>query len=593
MLSKKNKIIFGSIIALIYMLFSIYFLTPIVMAMNSFSGYKGIGTLPNGTLINTLLSNPVKSYQYFFTHHNLLGGVIKSFFVISALLALVIVTVKRNFKVNGNITYLEDNGVHGTANWMHEDEAKTILNVGSNVKGLLYGTLANKNVALQFDTYKYNKNAAIFGAPGTGKSRSYSRPNICQLAFLKQSMIITDPKGELFRDCYLFLKNRNYNVKVFNLVNMINSDRWNPLTEVTDDLSAQLFTEVVISNTKAPGTKANQFWENCEKNLLKSLVLYVAYELPKLERNMKNLYNILAGKDTKTIDEMFECLPNGHPAKNPYNLYSQSGDDIRSGIVIGLGTRLQVFQNKIVQSLTEKSDIDLTEPGKSPCAYFIITSDMNSTFDFLSGLFFSFLFNNLVTYADLHDGKCSPEVFCILDEFPNIASIPDFQKKLSTMRSRGIHCNIIFQNLAQLQNRYPDNGWSEILGNCDSKLFLGCTDLLTAQYVSELLGVTTVEDTATSKSAGIERLLDFGKVTKFPSERNLMNPDEILKFPNDKAMLFVKGQKPLILDKQSFEKHPLAKEFKPIQISYYKPEWAKNIEFNYKPQKTNSKQKNE
>ncbi|URZ15466.1 type IV secretory system conjugative DNA transfer family protein [Clostridium felsineum] len=153
-------------------------------------------------------------------------------------------------------------------------------------------------------------------------------------------------------------------------------------------------------------------------------------------------------------------------------------------------------------------------------------------------------------------------------------AIPDFTKKISTMRSRGISSCVIFQNIAQLQNRYPNNGWSEIIGNCDSRLFLGATDIITAEFVSKLLGTTTVKDTSLSKSAGFEGMMDFGKITSRAVKRNLMNPDEILRLPNKNEILILRGQKPLILDKMDYTKHRLSKEMKPIKVSDYKPEWT-------------------
>ena len=213
-------------------------------------------------------------------------------------------------------------------------------------------------------------------------------------------------------------------------------------------------------------------------------------------------------------------------------------------------------------------------PKKEKCAYFCITSDMESTFDFIAGLFFSFLFIKLVKYADYAVKEGQKDVYFILDEFPNIGAIPDFTKKISTMRSRGISSCVIFQNIAQLQNRYPNNGWSEIIGNCDSRLFLGATDIITAEFVSKLLGTATVNDVSLSKSAGFEGMIDFGKITNRAVKRNLMNPDEILRLPNEKEILILRGQKPLMLDKMDYTKHRLSRFMRPIKVSDYKPDWT-------------------
>lgn len=434
-------------------------------------------------------------------------------------------------------------------------------------------------VILPKDTF-FNKNIAVFGASGSMKSRSFVRPNIMQISELNQSMVITDPKGEIFESMSEFLRDMGYTVKVFNLVNMRNSDRWNPLGEITDEISAQSFAETVIANTRTLGSRQDDFWEKTEMNLLKALVLYVVKENPKEERNLSAVYSMLSLRDTASIDNLFRTLSSSHEAKMPYNIYSQASENVKSGVIIGLGSKLQVFQNKLVCELSAESDIDLTLPKKEKCAYFCITSDMESTFDFIAGLFFSFLFIKLVKYADYTPKEAQKEVYFILDEFPNIGAIPDFTKKISTMRSRGISSLIIFQNIAQLQNRYPNNGWSEIIGNCDSRLFLGATDMITSEFVSKLLGTATVNDRSFSKSAGFKGIMDFGKITDKSIKRNLMNPDELLRLPNENEILILRGQKPIMLQKMDYTKHRLSKFLRSIKVSDHIPEWPHKLKDN-------------
>ena len=366
-----------------------------------------------------------------------------------------------------------------------------------------------------------------------------------------------------------------YTVKIFNLVNMTRSDRWNPISEITSDVEAQTFAEVVIANTQIPGTKSGDpFWDRAEQNLLKALVLYVVTEYPKEERNLASVYILLARNSREEIDKLFYRLPFDHPAKMPYNIYAQASDTVRTGVVIGLGTRLQVFQNQLVGELTSTSDIDLTLPAKEKCAYFAVFPDTDSTFDFLAGLFFSFLFIKLMRYADLNGGTGEKQVYFLLDEFPNIGTISDFTKKISTMRSRNLHCSIIFQNIAQLKNRYPNDAWQEIIGNCDSRLFLGATDVMTAEFVSRLLGKSTVQTINTRKKAGMAGAFDFGHISLGTSSRNLLNTDEILRLPHENAILILRGQKPLMLNKLDYTKHPLSKHLKPAPIE--EREWSKS-----------------
>lgn len=556
---------------LIYALTSIWVFVPLIKAFYILKNYDGKTPL-NLAIIVQMYKNPLLAVKAVAEKQVFVAWF--ALFLLSVAVVWILAVLTRDQQ--SGITYLKDDGTHGTSNWMTLAEAKKVLGVGTN-KGLIFGKKDGKIITLQDKSY-FNKNVAIFGAPGSMKSRSYVRTNILQLASEEKSMVMTDPKGELFRDMYLFLKKMGYNVKVFNLTNMQHSDRWNPISEIKDDIDAQLFAEVVIANTKIPGSKGSDpFWDRAEQNLLKALVLYVVNELPEKDRNLASVYSLLASAEPKQIDTLFKKLDYDHPAKMPYNIYMQANETVRTGVVIGLGTRLQVFQNKLVQKVTETSDIDLTLPGKEKCAYFCIFSDTDSTFDFLAGLFFSFLFIKLTRYADYRGGTGEKQVFFLLDEFPNIGAIPDFTKKISTMRSRGLHCSIIFQNIAQLKNRYPNDAWQEIIGNCDSRLFLGGTDIMTAQFVSDLLGEATVRDVSHRKKAGLDGIFDFGDMSVSGKPRKLLKPDEILRLEHKKAILLLRGQKPLLIEKMDYTEHPLSKRIIPMPVSQYIPEWAKEF----------------
>lgn len=576
--------------ALVHVLFSIYILTPLIYLRRKMNGNY---TNFNVDKIEKMYSHPAQSFSLIMNNLSVLRDFIAAFFILTISLILVIFIIKNMEVLHGQtgVNYLKEDGTQGTANWMDIKEAKKVIGIGTE-KGLVFGRIKGKMVTLPPAAF-FNKNIAVFGASGSMKSRSFVRPNIMQISEMGQSMIITDPKAEIFESMSEFLRAKGYTVKILNLVNMINSDRWNPLDEIIDDISAQSFAETVMANTRTPGARADEFWDKTEMNLLKALVLYVVKENPKGERNLAAVYSMLALNDASAIDDVFRILPMTHSAKMPYNIYSQASEKVRTGVVIGLGSKLQVFQNKLVQELTAVSDIDLTLPKKEKCAYFCITSDMESTFDFIAGLFFSFLFIKLTKYADYETSKEQKEVYFILDEFPNIGAIPDFTKKISTMRSRGISSSIIFQNIAQLKNRYPNDGWSEIIGNCDSRLFLGATDIVTAEFVSKLLGTTTVKDVGLSKSAGIEGILDLGKITERTVKRNLMNPDEILRLSNKNEILILRGQKPILLEKMDYTEHKLSKCIIPIKVSNYKPEWTEACKNNKLPQEIVEKKVNQ
>lgn len=555
----------------VYAFASIWIFVPLIKAYYVLKAYDKKTPL-NLSFIGQMYKNPFLSLKAIGEKHVLISWLF--LFAISIFFVAILALITRD--QSRGITYLKENGTHGTSNWMTLAEAKKILGVGTN-KGLIFGKKGGKIITLPEKSY-FNRNVAIFGAPGSMKSRAYVRTNILQLANEGKSIVLTDPKGELFRDMSLFLKKMGYIVKVFNLTNMQHSDRWNPISEVRDDIDAQMFAEVVIANTKILGSKGSDpFWDRAEQNLLKALVLYVINELPEKDRNLASVYSLLASAEPKRIDQLFKVLPYDHPAKMPYNIYMQANETVRTGVVIGLGTRLQVFQNKLVQKVTETSDIDLTLPGKERCAYFCIFSDTDSTFDFLAGLFFSFLFIKLTRYADYRGGTGEKHVYFLLDEFPNIGAVPDFTKKISTMRSRGLHCSVIFQNIAQLKNRYPNDAWQEIIGNCDSRLFLGGTDIMTAQFVSDLLGEATVKDVSHRKKAGLDGVFDFGDVSISAKPRKLLKPDEILRLEHQNAILLLRGQKPLLIEKMDYTRHPLAKHIEPMPVSEYKPEWAKEF----------------
>lgn len=247
---------------------------------------------------------------------------------------------------------------------------------------------------------------------------------------------------------------------------MIDGIHFGENENITD---VQTTSNVIISNTQKKSGK-DDFWPRAEENLLKAFLFYFLENLSD-KNTLANVYKHIASGDVGEIDSIFKTLPQDNPARMSYNIFAGGSDTIKASVITGLGTRLQAFQNEDLQKLTNESDIDLSMPGKKPCIYYVVTSDVDSSNDFLASLFFTFLFIKLVRYADsLPTGKCETEVFCFLDEFSNIGQIPDFNRKISTVRSRGIALIPIVQNLGQLQNRYPNGLSDEIIGNCDTRL---------------------------------------------------------------------------------------------------------------------------
>ena len=501
------------------------------------------------------------------------------------LLVILLVMVMRmgysdtgEYDEDRNFTY-SSKGTYGTSGWMSRKEMAGVLDIVSDVKhhrGVILGMLDGKAVCVPQDT-RLNSNLAVYGASGSKKTRAFCMNRILQGAARKESLIICDPKSELYEKASSYLRSQDYVVKIFNLVSPENSDSWSCLAEVEgQELMAQLFVDVIIKNTS--GGKGDHFWDSAEMNLLKALVLYVDQSYPPETKNMGQVYQLLTLQSEKELNSLFDVLPNTHPAKAPYTLFKQSSDTVRSGVVIGLGSRLQVFQSELIKKITARDEIDLELPGQKPCAYFLVTSDQDSTFDFLASLFLSFAFIKLVRYADKNceGGRLPVPVHVLGEELTACGTIPDLSRRLSVIRSRNISMSCVFQNLAGLQNRYPNNLWQEIIGNCDIQLFLGCTDPLTAEFVSSRTGLASVAVSSQSKELGSWRISNYTpefRETSSVGKRPVMTPDEVLRLPIDEALIIVRGKKALRVDKYDYSKHPEYRKLRSCKASAYTPEW--------------------
>lgn len=369
---------------------------------------------------------------------------------ISIFITIDILLILYNGKIeNKGLKIKEDDATHGTAKWLSKKEISEVLSI-NNKPGIILGKYNNDIVRLPFDSY-FNKNICIFGSSGSMKTIGFLLTNLLELSLYKKSIIVTDPKGEIFRTTYSYFKNIGYTVRVLNLNDMKNSDRWNPLQENEDINDVQTSSNVIISNTQRHNNGGDEFWPRAEENLLKAFEFHYLENISS-DNTLTNVYKSIANGDLGEIDNLFRKKPPDNPARMSYNIFASGSDTIKASVITGLGTRLQMFQNEDLQKLTSESDIDLTLPAKEPCIYYVITSDMNSAYDFIGSLFYTFLFNKLVKYADsTPSGKCDNEVYCFLDEFANIGQIPDFNKKISTVRSRGIALIPILQNVRPIK----------------------------------------------------------------------------------------------------------------------------------------------
>jgi len=542
-------------------------------------GYPGDGTspLPPSPSFFTCIQSA------FIPPHGIYG----IFICVGLLGLLILMVMKMGFSDSGeydsdrNFTYSKK-GTYGTSGWMSPREMEGVLEAVPDIRhhhGTILGLLEKKIVCVPEET-RLNANIAVYGASGSMKTRAFCVNRILQSAAKPngESLIVCDCKSELYEKTSSYLRKKGYTVKVFNLVTPENSDSWNCLSEIGgEEIMAQLFCDVVIKNTTTNG-RGDHFWDSAEMNLLKALVLYVDQGYPPENRNIGQVYQLLTLNSEKDLGSLFDMLPNDHPAKAPFSLFRQASDTVRSGVIIGLGSRMQVFQSSIIKQITAKDEIDLELPGQKPCAYFCITSDQDGTFDFLSSLFLSFVFIKLVRYADKNceGGKLPVPVHILGEEICACGVIPELSRKISVIRSRNLSMSLVFQNLAGLQNRYPLNQWQELLGNCDVQLFLGCTDALTAEYISERSGVASVAVSSKAKQLGTWRISNYTpeyRETSGVGKRNLLTPDEVLRLPLEKALVIIRGQKLLQVAKYDYSLHPEAKLLQSCKASTHVPNW--------------------
>lgn len=580
-LTKRTIIIIVSVILGLFAL--LYLCGALSQLYRNFADWNSAGGVISETSVKPVNWNPLVCIGKAFSPDGL-----KGLFTVALIGGLIFAIVKLHDRFDSKDRdergfAKSKSGAYGTASWMTRKEMKENLEVSSieNAEGVILGELDGNAVCMPKDT-KLNRHIAVFGASGTMKSRAVIRNTLFQALKQNESVVITDPKGELYADTAELYRQNGYEVKVFNLVNPEHSDSWNCMSDLGGDtLMAQVLTNVIIGNTSSG--KGDHFWDNGEANLLKALVLFVDQD-KKRGANLKHLpevYKLLTQTSEQQLTSWFGKLSIDHPARAPYNLFLQSSDTVRSGIVLGLGTRLQVLQNKAVQAITSSSDIDLTAPAKRKCAYYIILSDQDTTMSFLSSLFFSFLFIKLSRYADSQENRCCDvPVNLILDEFNNVGRIggaedgSDFARSLSVCRSRNIRVMLAVQSLGQLQNRYPNNLWAEIVGNCDIQLMLGCTDDVSAEYFSARSGEMSIEiDTTMTmrKTIAIAQMIPQYRHMEGQGRRQLLTPDEVLRLPNEEMLCIIRGCNILKLNKLDYTKHPMSKLIHKTSVFNYSP----------------------
>ena len=427
--------------------------------------------------------------------------------------------------------------------------------------------ILSNNVRMSTDTSVtgLNNNMLVIGGSGAGKTFFIVKPNIMQM-MLNNSFIATDPKGEIARATANMLKKNGYNVKVLNLIDMAKSDGYNPFRYIREENDVVKLVTNIISNTTPKETASTDpFWEKSESMFLQALFYYVWLEMPPNRKNFQSVLDLLSeaevdakGNDSKLTKKMKQLaktskLKQNHPAYKQYmKVIRGAGDTVRS-IIISANSRLALLENPQILRILSKDDLHLEELGigvngdkHTRTALFCIIPDSDKSYNFIVGMLYTQLFQELYFQADFkNDGKLPIQVTLMMDEFANVALPDDFCSLLSTMRSRRISSIIIIQNLAQIKALFKDT-WETITGNCDTLVYLGGNEKSTHQYISEMLGKSTIDKRSTGETRGVH-----GSASRNYDVlgRELMTPDEVRNMSNKKCLIFIKGFNPIFDDK--------------------------------------------
>ena len=449
---------------------------------------------------------------------------------------------------------------HGSARW---GDARQICKKYSQ-KPYSQNILLTQNFRISLDTHKHRRclNILVVGGSGAGKSRGFALPNIMQCCC---SMVITDPKAELLRKTGGLLEKKGYEVRVFDLINPDTSFCYNPFEYVHDDKDVLRLISNLIQNTTPKGSQSSDpFWEKSETALLQALMLYLLHEAPPEEQNFAMIMEMLGSAQVKEEDEdyespldiLFDRLEMRDPdsiAVKQYHIYKQAAGKTAKSILISVGVRLAPFNLPQIAKLTNTDELDLSSMGERKVALFCCIPDADTSLNYLVGMIYSQLFQTLYYMADrVHGGALPVPVNCIMDEFPNVSLPNEFEKILATCRSRSIYCSIIIQNMSQLKALFKDS-WESLVGNCDEFLYLGGNEKETHKYVSELLGKETIDTNTYGQTKGKSGSYS----TNFQqSGRELLQPDEVRMLDNQNALLFIRGERPILDAKYDLMKHP-------------------------------------
>lgn len=536
--------------------------------------------------------NPLKLIFYSI---RLLPVFLLLFLIINVIIFIFISNMEdKNYDKDRNFQ-ISDSGTMGTGGFMTEDDKHKSLYMKTieETTGIILGRDTETDLILSpKETLYLNGHKCVCGGSGARKTTTQALNDLFQIIRSGSSFIVTDPKAEIYGMLAVMCEKEGYDVKSYNLVNLINSDaidfvkccRSDDGDQDTEVKNVMTLVQVIMSNTSNEGEAG--FWKDLQTGLLTAGILYVMYDTSgNTQPTLAGAYSLILEKNGTELDRLFNNLDNSHPAKAQYLVYAKTEDKIRSSVIVGLTMRLQILQTNAAKRIISEDEIDLTAPGKRKCAYFIIMSDQERTFDFLSSLFFSMFFIKETAYADSQpDRKTKVPVYLIMDEFPSIGTLPDFSRKLATLRSRQILITIIFQNYGQIMDKYEKHEWQTIVSNCDINVYLGGNDgEETAKFYVNRMGEMTAVSKGKRKEEHIlsptnNRFYPTATVTESETSRSVMTVDELLRMNTDNAIVMMKSCRPLLVRKFVYTEHPFSERIEDRNATNHIPKWRRQCD---------------
>ena len=507
--------------------------------------------------INGGLSKVIKDFSKIMENPFYIKWCSESIKTIFLFIGVYIITIIIYLSTKKNYRKKEE---HGSAKWGNSKK----INKKYKQHPFSSNKILTQNVCIGYNgrIHRRNLNTLIIGGSGAGKTRFYAKPNVMQA---NTSLIVLDPKGEILRDEGYLLEKNGYSIKVLDLINMEKSHCYNPFVYLQTDNDVQkLVTNLFKATTPKGSTTQDPFWDTAAEMLLLSLMFYLWHEAPEEEQNFPMVMEMLRSGDVKEDDDSYispldllfnqlEAETPNHIALKYYRLYRKGPAKTIKSIQITLASRLEKFNLESLISLTQTDELELSTIGEKKTALFAIIPDNDSSFNFLVSILYIQLFQQLFYIADnKYGGRLPMHVHFLMDEFANVSLPDDFDKILSVMRSREVSVSIILQNLAQLKALF-EKQYDSIIGNCDEFLYLGGNEQSTHKYVSELLGKETIDLNTYGKSSGHSGNYSTNyQITG----RELLTPDEVRMIDNDYALLFIRGERPIMDLKYDILKHP-------------------------------------